>query len=186
MDVLEGTTRFFSRYHFIISHVRAVVPRSVFLDACLSGSVANLASTLALAACGEAEEGSASGPINGPSQWLWGEHEAYTKETTWRHTATGYGIHHAMSILWASLYESVCRSPEPKSIPRIVGEAAGVGALAYVVDYHVAPSRLRPGFKKHLGPRSIFVVYAAFAAGLALTTAVRQQRNPAYVRSARE
>src|SRR5690606_130631 len=50
-----------------------------------------------------------------------------------------------------------------------------VGSLAYIVDYHVAPARLRPGFKKHLGPRSIFAVYAAFAAGLALVTFVRQR-----------
>lgn len=148
--------------------------RSVFIDACLSGTAASVASTMALSICGEVEDGSGSGPINGPSQWVWGEHEAYTKETTWRHTATGYVIHHAMSILWASLYERVCRSPEGKSITRIVGEAASVGALAYVVDYYIAPSRLRPGFRKHLGPRSIFAVYAAFAAGLAVATIVRQ------------
>lgn len=135
--------------------------------------MASVTSTVALALCGESEDDSASGPINGPSQWLWGEQEAYTKALTWRHTATGYAIHHAMSLLWGSVYESVCRSDEPKSLLRICTEAATVASLAYIVDYHVAPARLRPGFKKHLGPWSIVAVYTAFAAGLALATVAR-------------
>ncbi len=172
--VTSSSSQFFTSQLFT-----SCMTRSIFLDACLSGSAASVTSTVALATCGEVEDGAAAGPINGPSQWLWGEHEAYTKEATWRHTVSGYVIHHAMSILWASVYESVCRSPEPKSLTRIVGEAAGVGALAYVVDYYVAPSRLRPGFRKHLGPRSIFAVYASFAAGLALATIVRQRERAA-------
>lgn len=125
--------------------------------------------------CGEVEDGAPSGPINGPSQWLWGETEAYTKGTTWRHTATGYAIHHAMSILWATLYENACRSEERKGIAHVCLDALSVTSFAYFVDYHVAPRRLRPGFKKHLRPGSIFTAYAAFAAGLALTTLVRQR-----------
>lgn len=130
---------------------------------------------MALGICGKLEAGSVSGPINGPSQWLWGEAEAYRRSPTWRHTACGYGIHHAMSVLWATLYESLHRSEEGVKPARICAEAAVVGALAYCVDYHVAPRRLRPGFKKHLGPRSIFAVYAAFGAGLALTTLLKQR-----------
>jgi hypothetical protein len=150
------------------------VPPRTLRNACLSGSAASVASTLALALCGEVEDGSASGPINGPSQWLWGEEEAYTKATTWRHTASGFAIHHVMSIFWATLYESVFGSEERKSIARICAEAATVSSVAYLVDYSIAPSRLRPGFKKHLGPKSIFAVYAAFAAGLAITSVVRR------------
>lgn len=145
-----------------------------FRHACVSGSAASVASTVALAVCGEAEDGSAAGPINGPSQWLWGREEAYTKQATWRHTATGYVIHHAMSILWATLYERACRSEERKSVARICVEAASVTSLAYFIDYRVAPPRLRPGFKKHLGPGSLLTVYLAFAAGLALTSIARQ------------
>ncbi len=139
--------------------------------------MASITSTAALAMCGKVEEGASAGPINGPSQWLWGESEAYTKETTWRHTATGYAIHHLMSILWATLYENACRSEERKGLAHVCLDALSVTSFAYVVDYHVAPRRLRPGFKKHLGPRSIFTVYTAFAAGLAFTTLLRQRRT---------
>lgn len=139
--------------------------------------MASITSTAALALCGKVEEGALSGPINGPSQWLWGASEAYTKETTWRHTATGYAIHHLMSVLWATLYENACRAEEHKGLAHVCLDALSVTSFAYVVDYHVAPRRLRPGFKKHLGPRSIFTVYAAFAAGLALTTLLKQRRK---------
>jgi hypothetical protein len=144
-------------------------------------------STFALAVSGERENGSAAGPINGPSQWLWGEAEAYTPHLTWRHTAAGYVIHHLMSVLWAVAYESVDRSDEHVTPARICARAAFVASLAYCVDYHIAPRRLRPGFKKHLGPRSIFTVYAAFAAGLALASLFRsagEARASVYARAA--
>lgn len=153
------------------------MPAHFLKDACVSGSIASITSTAALALCGEVEDGAPSGPINGPSQWLWGQPEAYTKGTTWRHTATGYAIHHAMSMLWASVYERTCQCEYRKGIAHVCLDALSVTALAYVVDYHLAPPRLRPGFKKHLGRRSIFTVYAAFAAGLAIATIFRQQRS---------
>jgi hypothetical protein len=50
-------------------------------------------------------------------------------------------------------------------------------AGAYVVDYHLTPSRLRPGFKKHVRTPSMFVVYGAFALGLAAASIIRDRRT---------
>src|SRR5690349_10205757 len=72
--------------------------RRVASDAVVSGTAASLASATMLMACSKLHEGSAAGGLNGPSQWLWGEAEAYSREATLRHTATGYAIHHATSI----------------------------------------------------------------------------------------
>lgn len=145
------------------------IPRAL-----ISGSSASVVSTLALGLCGTREEGSAAGPINGPSQWLWGESEAYTCELTWRHTATGYAIHHAMSLLWASAYEQLQDEADQRTggttLLRTCGNAALIATLAYKTDYGIAPRRLRPGFRKHLGPRSILLVYAGFGLGLALAS----------------
>jgi hypothetical protein len=47
--------------------------------------------------------------------------------------------------------------------------------LIYLLDYHVLPERLRPGFEKRLGPESIPATYAA----LALALAYRRSGNPA-------
>jgi hypothetical protein len=134
-------------------------------------------SAAALAWRGYADEGSAAGPLNGPSQWIWGETQAYRRDATIR-TAVGYAIHHSTAILWATLYERLLgEQRHPKSIVRHLAEASSMTAAAYIVDYHFTPSRFRPGFKKHLQPASVFAVYAAFAAGLALTQIVRGSRR---------
>ena len=144
--------------------------------ALVSGSFGSVVSTLALATCGKLEEGSAAGPNNGPSQWIWGEEEAYTRQATWRHTAVGYAIHHATSIGWATAHEYVFgKSQARKGLLRHCVEAAATATTAYVVDYHFTPSRFRPGFEKHLGPASMFAVYAAFALGLAMGSALHQR-----------
>src|SRR5688572_23695865 len=143
-------------------------PHTAVRAALLSGTLANLVSAVVLAVCSKREEGSAAGALNGPSQWVWGEEEAYTRRATLRHTAVGYAIHHLTSIGWATVHEhTIGKSRGPKGLLRLGAEAAATATIAYIVDYHVTPSRFRPGFKKHLGPRSIFAVYASFAAGLA-------------------
>lgn len=150
-----------------------------FKDALASGSNASVLSGAMLSLCSKLEEGSAAGALNGPSQWVWGQREAYRRDATIKHTLVGYAIHHATSIFWASFYEHLFgrsrdRELEQVSVGQIVAEAAATTAVAYFVDYYVTPKRFRPGFKKHLGPRSIFASYAAFAAGLAVTTLARR------------
>lgn len=156
-------------------------PRSlakrVARDAVISGSAASLASAAALMACSARDEGSAAGGLNGPSQWLWGETEARTREATLRHTAAGYAIHHTTSIFWAVIHESVFGgSRRRKPAIRHCAEAAVSAATAYFVDYYLTPRRLRPGFEKHVRPSGMVAVYAAFAAGLAITAIARDRR----------
>jgi hypothetical protein len=146
--------------------------RRVASDAIVSGSAASLASAATLMACSKLHEGSAAGGLNGPSQWLWGEAEAYTREATLRHTAVGYVIHHGTSIFWAVLHEAVFGRRRKPAVQHCA-EAAVSAATAYVVDYHLTPRRLRPGFEKHVTPKGMVAVYAAFAAGLAITAIVR-------------
>lgn len=151
--------------------------RAAARAALVSGSFGSVISTLALAVCGKLEEGSAAGPNNGPSQWVWGEEEAYTRQATLRHTAVGYAVHHLTSVGWATAHEYVfgSRSQASKGLLRHCLEAAGTATTAYVADYHFTPSRFRPGFKKHLGPASIAAAYAAFALGLAMGSALHHR-----------
>jgi hypothetical protein len=143
-------------------------------DALASGSTASIASAIVLSICSAIEEHAPAGALNGPSQWLWGEAEAFTRRATLKHTAIGYLIHHASSLFWALLHErAFCGAP--RSAARHCIEAAATTAAAYVVDYSLTPRRLRPGFRKHLGPVSMFAVYAAFAAGLAAAAIVRNR-----------
>jgi len=153
----------------------AAVRRAVF-----SGASPSICSALALAICSRIDEGSYAGGLNGPSQWLWGQEEAYTRRADLRHTAIGYGIHHLTSMFWATSYERIFGEPGVRKAPlRRCAEAAISTAGAYVVDYYLTPPRLRPGFKKHLRTRSMFVVYGAFALGLAAASIVRDRRRDA-------
>lgn len=152
---------------------RAMVKR-VASDALISGSAASLTSAAALMACSRLNEGSAAGGLNGPSQWLWGESEAYTREATLRHTAAGYAIHHATSIFWAVIHETVFGgSRRRKPAIQHCAEAAVSAGTAYVVDYYLTPRRFRPGFEKHVSTTGMVAVYAAFAAGLAIAAIAR-------------
>lgn len=150
-----------------------------FKDALTSGTSASVTSALVLSLCSKLEENSAAGALNGPSQWIWGEGEAYTRRATLKHTVVGYTIHHVTSVFWAVWYEHLFGRSRDRDLVavsplQIAAEAAVTASVAYFVDYHVAPKRLRPGFKKHLGAVSIFASYAAFALGLAVTTWARR------------
>jgi hypothetical protein len=162
--------------------------------AVLSGSVASLVSCVALVVCSARDEGRVAAALNGPSQWLWGERALRAKRASLRHTAVGYVIHHASSIFWATLHEWTfgrARGSARQSIPLVCAQAAATTAAAYLVDYYVTPRRLRPGFEKHLEPRSMFAVYAAFGAGLALATIAHgfgkrsRRRSPSRLRASR-
>ncbi|MGH8177735.1 MAG: hypothetical protein ACREV5_15880 [Steroidobacter sp.] len=142
--------------------------------ALVSGSAASVSSGVALSVCSKIDEDAPAGALNGPSQWLRGEEEAHTRQATAKHTAVGYAIHHGMSIFWATLHERTFGC-ERKSVARHCLEAGATSATAYVVDYYLTPPRFRPGFRKHLKPRSMFAAYAAFATGLAAAAIVRDR-----------
>ncbi|WP_203165356.1 hypothetical protein [Steroidobacter gossypii] len=146
-------------------------------DAVVTGSAASVASAAALMVCSAAHEGSAAGGLNGPSQWLWGEAEAYTREATLRHTATGYAIHHATSMFWGVMHEAIFGGRRHKPAIQHCAEAAVSATTAYFVDYYLTPPRLRPGFEKHVSAKGMVAVYAAFAAGIAITAIARDSRR---------
>ncbi|MDQ3286687.1 MAG: hypothetical protein M3Q42_00235 [Pseudomonadota bacterium] len=133
--------------------------------AAVSGTVAGVASGVMFAMLARRRTGRlASGP-NATSHVLWGESAARHHEADLRHTGAGMVIHHASTVFWAIGFEWLLarRRPPPPLIA-----AATVATAAYVVDYHLVPKRLTPGFELHLSGRSMAGVYAALAAGLAL------------------
>src|SRR5687768_8635123 len=159
-----------------VPHPSSRLAKDIAIDAIMSGTAASLASAAALMAGSRVRDGSWAGGLNGPSQWLWGESEAYTRQASLRHTAVGYAIHHSTSIFWALLYETIFGgSRKRKPALQHCTEAIASAATAYVVDYHLTPPRLRPGFEKHVSPTGMVAVYAAFAAGLAITGILRDR-----------
>jgi hypothetical protein len=139
----------------------------------VSGSIASTTSLIALVAACRARGRSASAGPNAISHWIWGMPAWHTQRGDLRHTAVGATIHHASSLLWASVFEAWgWRRPTRRPAVHI-GRAAAVTALAAFVDYAVVPKRLSPGFEAWLRPGSIAIVYLAFAGGLAASATLR-------------
>jgi len=138
----------------------------------ISGSVAAVASTLALVWLGRRELNDAAAPVNGPSQWIWGRSAPYQDGFSARHTLVGYGIHHSASMLWAALYERLRRAMPGGPRQAALAAAATAAATAYVVDFKLTPERFTPGYEKRLSKRGLYAVYAAFALGLAVPALV--------------
>jgi len=141
-----------------------------------SGSCASMVSSLLVSWFSHCRSNAAAAGTNATSQWIW-PRQAH-RRTGWsvRHTVTGYLIHHASSVFWATAYETLrCgrRSPQP-----VVALAAATAVTAYLVDYNVVPSRLTPGFERRLQPMDMFCIYAAFGVGLALPWLLPSRDRP--------
>ena len=143
--------------------------RNTYRHALISGAVASVLSTAVLALCGQVENGRPAGPINGPSQWIFGRRAAKVRQPSLRHTLTGFLVHHLAATGWALLHERVLgKRKAQQTFAGRLGRAATTAAIANIVDFQLTPKRLQPGFETQLSRKSLFAVYAAFAIGLAL------------------
>ena len=134
----------------------------------VSGAAASLLSTVALAALGKATDGSAYGPTNAISHWLWGDKAARRDGPSLRYTLPGYLIHHASATFWAVLFERLMGRQLDRKDPVLTLQAAtAASAVACFVDYQMTPERLKPGYEKRLSRPSLALVYGAFGLGLA-------------------
>ncbi len=133
----------------------------------LKCGLAGAAASAAVAALfSHAENGHAARPLNAIAHiYDGGEPPAHDGDGR-RNTLVGATLHLAASIWWATFYEGALSS-QPR--PRRWRTALGIAALAYVVDYYVVGKRFQPGFERYLSPRGLFGVYAALAAGYALS-----------------
>ena len=131
-----------------------------------AGLAGAAASAAAAALFSHAENGHAARPLNAIAHiYDGGDPPAHDGDGR-RNTLVGAALHVAASIWWATFYEGAL-SAQPR--PRRWRTALGVAALAYVVDYYVVGKRFQPGFERYLSPRGMFAVYAALAAGYALS-----------------
>ena len=134
----------------------------------LSGAVASVLSTAALAALGKAGTDSSYAPTNAISHWVWGDKAARRDGPSLRYTATGYVIHHLSATFWAVLFERFMGDRLDRMGPApTLAAATATSAAACFTDYQLTPQRLKPGYEKRLSQPALAVVYGAFAAGLA-------------------
>jgi hypothetical protein len=146
-------------------------------DAAVSGAAASIASALALLACGARENRHASAPINAVSHWVWDEDAVRQNRPSVRFTVLGYVIHHGAAVFWASLYEKFLARPDD-SAARTLQKTALASAVACVVDFKFTPRRFTPGYERRLSKPSLFLVYGAFAIGMASAGLLKPRSEP--------
>jgi hypothetical protein len=151
-------------------------------QAVVAGTVASLLSTAMLAFRGRRDVGAIAAPLNAPGHWLFGSESLRSNRPSWRHTLSGFLIHHGSSLFWSLLYSRVlhwqCRQHDEGGSAQAgmagpAWSALGVTLLAAWVDFRVVPERLTPGFEHRLSRKSLVLVYGAFALGLALGGGMR-------------
>jgi hypothetical protein len=141
-----------------------------------SGSVAGLAATAAVALSGVREAGSGAAPINATSHVLWGRDAGTTDAVDVKHTLPGLLINVGAGVFWGVVYELLRESLPRRDRASAVGSGAVVSGLAYLVDYHLIPRRLTPGWELRVSRRSVRVGFAALGLGLAAMGLLRARR----------
>jgi len=147
-------------------------------DSAVSGALASVASTAALAAGGMRENGSPFAPTNAVSHYLLGDKAALHNEPSTKYTMLGYLIHHASANFWAVLYEKWFGDiAEQKGVVPALAAGAAVAGLACFTDYKLTPPGLEPGYEMRLSKKSLFYAYCGVAVGLAAGSILMRQRR---------
>jgi hypothetical protein len=144
--------------------------------ALVSGTVASMVSSAALAALALVEGKKPARPLNSTSHVVWGDEAGRIGEIDLRHSVTGYLIHHASAVFWAIMFEGITRDTE-RSTLNLARNAAATMATAGLLDYGLLPKRLTPGFERVLSSRSTVIGLAALAGGLVIGGLLARHRG---------
>lgn len=145
--------------------------------ALIAGASATAATTLTVALAGVVEQGSPWPALNSISKMVRGNHAPWRDDVSWKFTGTGALLNTAAVFSWAAVYAVLRGRRTRTDYVRAVTAGAATSALAYVIDYHIVPDRLTPGFEKRLSDRSLGLIYAALALGLAASELARPDQE---------
>lgn len=144
--------------------------------ALVSGTLAAAAVTVVASVAARRATGSSAAALNATSHFLWGDRSARRNALSLKYTGVGAAANYGASVFWALFYEAL--RPRRHTRAHALRDGALVSTLAYVVDYHVVPRRLTPGFELRLSGRALAGIYAALALGLAARDLVRRLPAP--------
>ncbi len=134
----------------------------------ISSALTTAATTAAALLLSARDTGHPAAALNATSHILWGEQAANVDNADYRHTVVGGALNAGAVAVWSTIHALL---PKPQSTFARLRNAALVAAAAYVTDYYLVPKRLTPGFEDRLSRKSLFGMYVALAASLALTDA---------------
>lgn len=152
--------------------------REAMRDSIIPGTVAGLTTLATIAARGRKDTDSAIAPINASSHAIWGDKAAGVEATTIRHTVPGVIFNVAGAAWWALVFEKLFGTAVGRrGFPAALLGSTATAGLAYLVDYHVIPRRLTPGWEHRVSRGSLFMTLGAMATGLTVGTMLTRQER---------
>ena len=152
---------------------------TVIQRALVTGAASSIVSTVAMALVAKKETGSPYAATNAVSHYVHGEKATFRNRFSLRYTVPGLLIHHASATVWAFVFERVMGGVlDQKNPAGILASAAATSAFAAFTDHKLTPRPLQPGYQDRLSTKSLGVVYASIAVGLALGAMVLRRNEP--------
>ena len=131
---------------------------------------AKLAGTLAACSvllAGHIEDSDGISPLNAVSHIVWGDEAYKQSQPSLKYTGTALLLNEVSIAGWAYLHEWLFAKSRREGRGDICAlGAVGVSLLAYIIDYHAVPERFKPGFERHLQPKSLLLIYSFLALSL--------------------
>jgi hypothetical protein len=153
----------------------------ILRSALVTGTIASVVSSAALALLAKFERKSALQPVNSTSHWLKGAEAANRNTADATHTLVGYATHHASTVFWALPFQAWLSRRPASPATKLLRDAIVMSGIAAAVDYGVTPKRFTPGWELVLSKASMFAAYGALAIGLfagaRLSEALLEQRD---------
>ena len=143
------------------------------LNCLISGAAGGLVSHVVASICGRRESGRSELPMHAVSHILWNDPPESHKGRTLHNAVIGSSLHHGACVFWATFFEALFGRKAERSTPAALAGGATIATAAYITDYHVVSERFKPGFEAYLSNRSLFLVYAGLAVGLAAGARLR-------------
>lgn len=150
--------------------------KAAIKDGARTGKIAGAAVLASAALAGYIENRDAIAPLNAISHAAWGESAFDQNTLSLKYTGSAIAIHDSAMFGWGAIFEWLCGdAAERGEVGKTLLGATFVSALAYVVDYKIAPPRFSPGIERHLSRRALFAVY--FVLALVLATGSLSRRR---------
>ena len=147
------------------------------VNALISGTVGGIVSHAVASILGGRETGHSELPMHAVAHIWDGDtpesHEGFKP----RDAVIGTALHHGACFFWSTFFEALFGKDAERSTPAALAGGATIAAAAYITDYHIVSDRFKPGFEAYLSDRSLFLVYAGLAVGLAAGARLRGLRD---------
>ena len=153
-------------------------PAQTLRDGWIKAKVAATSTSGAVALAGHIEDSDALAPLNAISHIVWGDEAYQERDFSLKYTGTAIALNEVSVAGWAFLHEWIFgRSRENGNSAFAALGAGAIAILAYVVDYHAVPARFKPGFERHLQPKSLVLIYILLALSLVLGDALTPKKK---------